>query len=246
MTRLWTGSQLFALMLRPNRSSNIFVNLKVEEKNYSGSVPPNHSYIPKHKPKYDVFCPQHGYVLIRNSELVAGQVGKKTLGDGSKRGLIFTMLLQHGNRHAAIVINRLAKLSARWLGGHRGFSIGIEDVTPSAELLSKKQMLLKEAETAVRERIIQYNSGALPLKPGCNLLQSLESELTGILSRVRETAGAECKRIAPTLNSPKVMAECGSKGSVLNMAQMIACVGQQVIAGDRAPNGFADRSLPRR
>ncbi|CAN0497916.1 unnamed protein product [Laminaria digitata] len=31
-------------------------------------------------------------------------------------------------------MNRLAKVCARYLGGHRGFSIGIEDVTPGNEV----------------------------------------------------------------------------------------------------------------
>lgn len=33
-------------------------------------------------------------------------------------------------------------------------------------------------------------------------------------------------------------------GSVINVAQMVACVGQQIISGNRIPNGFQDRSLP--
>lgn len=31
-------------------------------------------------------------------------------------------------------MNRLAKVCARYLGGHRGFSIGIKDVTPDTEV----------------------------------------------------------------------------------------------------------------
>lgn len=31
-------------------------------------------------------------------------------------------------------MNRLAKVCARYLGGHRGFSIGIEDVTPGIQV----------------------------------------------------------------------------------------------------------------
>lgn len=38
-------------------------------------------------------------------------------------------------------MNRLAKVCARYLGGHRGFSIGIEDVTPGAEVCMKQAML---------------------------------------------------------------------------------------------------------
>ncbi|KAF9605828.1 hypothetical protein IFM89_018653 [Coptis chinensis] len=44
-------------------------------------------------------------------------------------------------------------------------------------------------------------------------------------------------------NSPLIMSQCGSKGSPINISQMIACVGQQSV-GRRAPNGFIDRSLP--
>ncbi|XP_030019396.1 DNA-directed RNA polymerase III subunit RPC1-like [Sphaeramia orbicularis] len=40
------------------------------------------------------------------------------------------------------------------------------------------------------------------------------------------------------------MALCGSKGSFINISQMIACVGQQAISGSRVPNGFENRSLP--
>lgn len=40
------------------------------------------------------------------------------------------------------------------------------------------------------------------------------------------------------------MALCGSKGSFINISQMIACVGQQAISGRRVPNGFENRGLP--
>lgn len=33
-------------------------------------------------------------------------------------------------------------------------------------------------------------------------------------------------------------------GSVINVSQMVACVGQQIISGKRVPDGFQDRSLP--
>jgi DNA-directed RNA polymerase beta' subunit len=40
------------------------------------------------------------------------------------------------------------------------------------------------------------------------------------------------------------MAECGSKGSPLNISQMIACVGQQAVGGSRIQDGFVNRTLP--
>ena len=40
------------------------------------------------------------------------------------------------------------------------------------------------------------------------------------------------------------MINSGSKGSDINMGQMIACVGQQSVDGKRIPLGFTDRTLP--
>lgn len=45
-------------------------------------------------------------------------------------------------------------------------------------------------------------------------------------------------------NSPLIMSQCGSKGSPINIAQMVACVGQQSVSGRRCPDGFKDRTLP--
>ena len=45
-------------------------------------------------------------------------------------------------------------------------------------------------------------------------------------------------------NSPLNMSECGSKGSPINIAQMVACVGQQSVGGKRAPNGFKVSQCP--
>ena len=40
------------------------------------------------------------------------------------------------------------------------------------------------------------------------------------------------------------MVNAGSKGSFINISQMMACVGQQNVEGKRIPFGFAQRTLP--
>lgn len=84
----------------------------------------------------------------------------------------------------------------------------------------------------------------MELRPGCNLLQSLEEILNGILGKLRESAGQEAMKALPWSNAPRIMAECGSKGSPLNISQMIACVGQQAVGGSRIQDGFVNRTLP--
>lgn len=63
---LWTGKQLFSVLIRPNASMKVFLNLTVAEKNYSKMG--------------ETMCPKDGFVCFRNSELVCGQLGKATLG----------------------------------------------------------------------------------------------------------------------------------------------------------------------
>ena len=82
-------------------------------------------------------------------------------------------------------------------------------------------------------------------KSGCTEEETLEATLLGQLSNIRGDAGTACLNELPYLtNSPLIMAVCGSKGSKINISQMIACVGQQAVNGHRIPNGFGDRSLP--
>jgi DNA-directed RNA polymerase III subunit RPC1 len=64
------------------------------------------------------------------------------------------------------------------------------------------------------------------------------------LSKIREDVGTVCFSELSKFNSPLIMSLCGSKGSKINVSQMVACVGQQIISGSRIPNGFGDRSLP--
>ena len=45
-------------------------------------------------------------------------------------------------------------------------------------------------------------------------------------------------------NNFKAMVVSGSKGSKINISQVIACVGQQNVEGKRIPFGFRHRTLP--
>jgi len=141
-------------------------------------------------------------------------------------------------------MDRFSRLCSRFFGGHRGFSIGIDDVTPSEELLALKRAILLEGYTKSKENIAKFEEGTLELRPGCNLLQSLEEILNGLLGKLRESAGQEAMRALPWSNAPRIMATSGSKGSPLNISQMIACVGQQAVGGKRIENGFVNRTLP--
>ncbi|KAF9600283.1 hypothetical protein IFM89_005869 [Coptis chinensis] len=226
---LWTGKQLFSVLARPHAQMKVFLNLTVLEKNYSKSG--------------ETMCPNDGFVYFRNSELICGQLGKATVGNGNKDGL-FSVLLRDYNVHAAAsCMNRLAKLSARWIGNH-GFSIGIDDVQPGELLNQQKKARIDEGYEKCDDLIREHIKGNIELPPGSDSALTLEAEISKVLNNIRETTANVCMKELHWRNSPLIMSQCGSKGSPINISQMIACVGQQSVGGRRAPNGFIDRSLP--
>ncbi len=226
--QLWTGKQVISLLVRPTKDSICRVNVESEERFYT-------------KDKH--FCSQDGYVAFRQGDLISGNLGKKTLGGDSKSGLYYVLIRDYGPHEAIRCMSRLAKLCARFLGD-RGFSIGIDDVTPSNKMINIKQTILMEGQRLADEQIQAYKSGRIKLKPGCDALQSLESDVNGILGKIRENCGKEALGALNHRNAPLCMAQCGSKGSALNISQMIACLGQQSVGGQRIQDGFVNRTLP--
>ena len=230
---LWTGKQVFSLLIKPNKKSKVVINLDAKAK----------TFIPPEKGLANEMSPNDGFVIIRGSQILSGVMDKSTLGDGKKHSVFYTILRDYGPDEAATTMNRMAKLCARFLG-NKGFSIGINDVTPGSDLKKKKELMVEQAYLKCDELIDLFNRGKLETQPGCNEEQTLEAKIGGLLSKVREEVGEVCINELDSANAPLIMASCGSKGSTLNVSQMVAVVGQQIISGSRVPDGFQDRSLP--
>jgi DNA-directed RNA polymerase III subunit RPC1 len=101
---LWTGKQVFNLLMRPNKDSNVLVNLeakcKTMHKPAAGEIPD--------------MSPNDGYLVIQNSEIMCGVFDKSTVGDGKKNSVFGIILRDYGPVEAARAMNKLAKVCARW------------------------------------------------------------------------------------------------------------------------------------
>ncbi|EAS34612.3 DNA-directed RNA polymerase III largest subunit [Coccidioides immitis RS] len=229
---LWTGKQVFNVLMRPSKESPVLVNLDAACREFRA---------PKGTPRD--LDPNDGWLCIRNSEIMCGVMDKSTIGSGKKDSVFYVMLRDFGPQVAAEAMNRLSRLSARWFT-NIGFSIGITDVYPGDSLLQAKKQLVEEAYAQCDALIQLFKAGKLEKAPGGDEQQNMESQISGILSKVRQQAGEQCIAELSKWNSPLIMATSGSKGSTINVAQMIALVGQQIIAGQRVQDGFQDRTLP--
>ena len=141
--QLWTGKQIFSLLLRPNNRSNIKANLVTKGKSYTSNFE---------------FCINDSFVIIRNSELLAGSMDKGTLGSGSKNNIFYILLRDYGQDISCTAMWRLSRI-ASWYLMNRGFSIGLGDVTPSKSLLKMKSDLVQNGYDKCDEYIKQLEEG---------------------------------------------------------------------------------------
>ena len=245
--QLWTGKQVFSLILRPNSKKTMVGN--------EGGCGNTAGTRITEWPLLNLSCkarncrlehpmdPWDGYVVINNSELMCGNICKGTLGS-SLNGLFFRLIKDFGCDMTGKIMYRLAKIASRYLQ-LRGFSIGMSDVTPTKKLLIEKNKLLNKGYNDCDQFLNSWKKGTLIPQPGCTLLETLEAVMNNRLSQIREDAGKKCTQILPyDNNAPLIMAECGSKGSKINISQMIACVGQQTVGGSRVVEHFVNRTLP--
>ena len=162
-----------------------------------------------------------GGVEIRKGQLIKGQLNKKCLGT-SHGSLIHVIFNDCGPDQTILFINRLQQVVHKWL--HiTGFSIGISDMMTSA---SKE--IHKEVEMAFED--VKYMTN--------------ESEINARLNVCRDSMGSAVQKPLNNKNRLYCMVNSGSKGSTINISQVMAVVGQQNLCGKRIPNTWTDRTLP--
>jgi DNA-directed RNA polymerase III subunit RPC1 len=231
---LWTGKQVFNVLMRPNRRSEVKVNIDAQCRDFKQY----HTGKMAHRDLQD-----DSFLCIRNSEIMCGRMDKSTVGAGRKNSLFYVLYRDFGPTAAAEGMNRLSKLCARWLS-NQGFSVGVSDVTPSLALATMKNNMIEKVFRECQEFVNSSKEGKLKRNAGSTDAETLEQEQVKALSTVRTGISGELSSQLSKFNSPMVMATSGSKGSTINVAQMAALLGQQDIEGKRVANGFQDRTLP--
>jgi DNA-directed RNA polymerase III subunit RPC1 len=111
--RLWTGKQIFNVLMRPNKNSKVLVNVECKCNKWEEAKPENY---PKRMIPANDLSPNDGWLVVVNSEIMCGVMDKATVGSGKKKSIFGVILRDYGPHEAAAAMNRLAKLCARYLG----------------------------------------------------------------------------------------------------------------------------------
>lgn len=128
---LWTGKQIFSLILRPSNDCPVKANLRTKGKQYCGKgedLCHNDSCELYQRRCTRKTCNMLLFldlltsllvtsvvVVIHNSELMCGSMDKGTLGSGSKNNIFYILLRDWGQLEAANAMSRLARLAPVYL-----------------------------------------------------------------------------------------------------------------------------------
>ena len=179
---------------------------------------------------------------IDNGEYIRGQLEKGTLGDNSK-GLIQRICNDFGNHEAAHFIDDLQNIVTEYMK-HSAYSVGISDLIADNDTNQAIAAAITQKKQEVKSLIDQTHLGIFENKTGKTDEQEFETQVNNVLNAATSSAGKIGRESLSKDNRFVIMVNAGSKGSELNISQMISCLGQQNVDGKRIPYGFEDRTLP--
>ena len=220
----WTGKQLMSMIV-PD------VNMSLNAKNAPDKRgPPEELY------------PADSRVIVERGQVLAGIFDKNTLGK-SAGGLVHVIMNDAAPEDARDFLNNVQRVVNYWLH-NRGFSIGVKDTEADKETMRIISTTISDANKTVASLVQQGQKGELMTQPGQTMIQSFEGLVNTALNNARDQSGKRAAKALDETNAVRAMVSAGSKGNNTNIAQIIACVGQQMIGATRIPSRFEDRTLP--
>ncbi|KAH7156234.1 hypothetical protein EDB81DRAFT_646766 [Dactylonectria macrodidyma] len=181
-------------------------------------------------------------LLIQAGHLMYGLLTKKFVG-AAAGGIVHVSYNELGPEGAMAFLNGVQQVVTYWLL-QTGHSIGIGDTIPDKATIEKVQVHIDEEKAEVARLTAQATANELEALPGMNVRATFENKVSMALNQARDKAGTTTQKSLKDSNNAVTMASSGSKGSSINISQMTALVGQQIVEGKRIPFGFKYRTLP--
>jgi len=221
----WTGKQIFSLILPKG------LNL-----DFKASFCKNCDSCKREA------CDDDAYVVIRDGEIECGTIDAAAVG-AFKGKITDRVIKEYGPTVGAGFVDGMTQMAIRGIM-LAGFSFGIDDEDIPKDAEDQIEDVLNAARENVSKLIEAYQAGELEPLPGRTLDETLEMRIMQTLGKARDNTGSIAGRYLGLDNSGVVMAVSGARGSMLNLTQMAACVGQQSVRGERIRRGYDGRTLP--
>ena len=233
---LWSGKCILSYIIPDN------INLTMNNSMYDNNKDIKTDNITSEKQAIIENNDLMNIVNIVNGSIKSGTFDKNLFSKTSK-GLIHTINNDLGNMRAHDFINDLQKIVS-YILLIEGFSVGISDIIADNNTLSKINKIIDDRKIEIDEIQQEIHLNIFESFPGQSNKEFFESKVNSILNKTINETGKIGLSNLDHKNRATYMINSGSKGKLTNVAQMIACLGQQNVDGKRIPYGFTDRTLP--
>ena len=187
-------------------------------------------------------CKNDAYVIIENGQLKTGAMDERAYGAFSGK-ILDSIVKDYGTDKAREFLDSATKLAISGIM-KRGFTTSTADEEIPREAKERIEELLSKAESRVEQLIDAYHNDELESLPGRSLRETLEMKIMQVLGEARDKSGEIAESYFGMDNHAVIMALTGARGSMLNLTQIAACVGQQSVRGGRIERGYSNRTLP--
>jgi DNA-directed RNA polymerase II subunit RPB1 len=181
-------------------------------------------------------------IEIKNGKYIRGQMDKSVMGARTK-GLLQRVCNDFGNMASAKFIDDLQNVITEYMKSS-AFSVGISDLISDQKTNDEIVQVITKKKSDVKNLIDQVQIGIFENNTGKTNEEEFETQVNSILNQATSESGKIGLKNLGKDNRFVIMVNAGSKGSDLNISQMISCLGQQNVDGKRIPYGFENRTLP--
>ena len=181
-------------------------------------------------------------VQIVNGKYLRGRIDKGVLASTSK-GLLQRLYNDYDPYTSATFIDELQYIINAYMK-RVSYSVGVSDLIVNEEVRGKIKDAMRTKKDEVLRLIQRTHMDMFENNSGTTNVDELELQINSLLNEANSDAGKQAKKGLDTFNRFSIMVNAGSKGSDINVNQMVACLGQQQIEGKRIPYGFDQRTLP--
>jgi len=182
------------------------------------------------------------FVKITEGKISQGVFDKDIFSKPSK-GIIHTIFKDYGSAETVHFLDCMQSTIEQFLI-YNGFSVGISDLIADEKTKRDMDEKIRQRKIEVENIILQLHLNLFTNNTGKTNKQEFEDRINTALNKARDEAGDVGLKSLAAENRLVSMVRAGSKGNNINIAQMLACLGQQNPEGKRIPLGFNDRTLP--
>uniref|UniRef100_A0A6C0IPB4 DNA-directed RNA polymerase n=1 Tax=viral metagenome TaxID=1070528 RepID=A0A6C0IPB4_9ZZZZ len=179
---------------------------------------------------------------IRDGKYIRGQIEKSVLGSTTK-GIIHRICNDFGNMQSSQFIDDMQNIITEYMKSS-SFSVGISDLIADKKTQDNIIHAITTQKQEVESIIEKVHLGIFENNTSASNHTEFETKINNVLNKATEQAGKIGRKSLSKNNRFMMIVNSGSKGNLINISQMISCLGQTNVDGKRIPYGFENRTLP--